>query len=138
MVLSDFLLFSSSCPLIFQSDHFGLSRDRSFRLANAPSKAAVSSTGLPVLLSSCLLYTSPLCFQWISDNRKAGKYPASLCNGVDESDCAYPDIIVRMRHRHCSPNTKPISASASSIFSMNSGTISSKLAMYFSSRSITT
>lgn len=54
MVLSDFLLFSSSCPLIFQSDHFGLSRDRSFRLANAPSKAAVSSTGLPVLLSLVL------------------------------------------------------------------------------------
>lgn len=47
MVLSDFLLFSSSCPLIFQSDHFGLSRDRSFRLANAPSKAAVSSTAGP-------------------------------------------------------------------------------------------
>lgn len=43
------------------------------------------------------LLSQPLCFQWISDNRKAGKYPASLCNGVDESDCAYPDIIVRMR-----------------------------------------
>ncbi|EFO3824177.1 RusA family crossover junction endodeoxyribonuclease [Escherichia coli] len=81
------------------------------------------------------LLSQPLCFQGISDNRKAGKYPASLCNGVDESDRAYPDIIVRMLHRHCSPNTKPISASASSIFSMNSGTISSKLAMYFSSRS---
>ncbi|MQI13351.1 RusA family crossover junction endodeoxyribonuclease, partial [Escherichia coli] len=25
----------------------------------------------------------------MSDNRKAGKYPASLCNGVDESDRAY-------------------------------------------------
>ncbi|ESA90622.1 hypothetical protein HMPREF1613_01815 [Escherichia coli 908616] len=84
------------------------------------------------------LLSQPLGFQWILDNRKAGKYPASLCNGVDESDRAYPDIIVRMRHRHCSPNTKPISASASSIFSMNSGTISSKLAMYFSSRSTTT
>ncbi|ADN68399.1 hypothetical protein APL45_gp12 [Escherichia phage vB_EcoP_24B] len=84
------------------------------------------------------LFSQPLCFQWISDNRKAGKYPASLCNGVDESDRAYPDIIVRMLHYHCSPYTKPISASASSIFSMNSGTISSKLAMYFSFRSITT
>ncbi|ESD50669.1 hypothetical protein HMPREF1605_03482 [Escherichia coli 908521] len=84
------------------------------------------------------LLSQPLGFQWILDNRKAGKYPASLCNGVDESDRAYPDIIVRMRHRHCSPNTKPISASASSIFSMNSGTISSKLAMYFSSRLTTT
>ena len=27
------------------------------------------------------LLSQPLCFQWISDNRKAGKYPASLCNG---------------------------------------------------------
>lgn len=67
------------------------------------------------------LLSQPLCFQGISDNRKAGKYPASLRNGVDESDRAYADIIVRMFHRHCSPNTKPISASASSIFSMNSG-----------------
>jgi hypothetical protein len=35
------------------------------------------------------LLSQPLCFQRISDNRKAGKYPASLCNGVDESDRAY-------------------------------------------------
>ncbi|KDT64992.1 hypothetical protein AC06_3858 [Escherichia coli 3-373-03_S3_C1] len=28
------------------------------------------------------LLSQPLCFQGISDNRKAGKYPASLCNGV--------------------------------------------------------
>ncbi len=35
------------------------------------------------------LLSQPLCFQGISDNRKAGKYPASLCNGVDESDRAY-------------------------------------------------
>ena len=36
--------------------------------------------------------SQPLCFQWISDNRKAGKYPASLCNGVDESDRAYQNM----------------------------------------------
>ncbi|BBA60895.1 hypothetical protein ECTOK1_C06930 [Escherichia coli] len=35
------------------------------------------------------LLSQPLCFQGISDNRKAGKYPASLRNGVDESDRAY-------------------------------------------------
>ncbi len=35
------------------------------------------------------LLSQPLCFQGISGNRKAGKYPASLCNGVDESDRAY-------------------------------------------------
>jgi len=40
------------------------------------------------------LLSQPLCFQWISDNRKAGKYPASLCNGVDESDRAYVMKIV--------------------------------------------
>ncbi len=38
------------------------------------------------------LLSQPLGFQWISDNRKAGKYPASLCNGVDESDRTYQNM----------------------------------------------
>ncbi len=55
------------------------------------------------------LLSQPLCFQGISGNRKAGKYPASLCNGVDESDRTYreqgggtidfPDDVSRARQK---------------------------------------
>lgn len=63
--------------------------------------------------SAYYLSSQPLCFLWISDNRKAGN-TYSLCNGVDESD-RLPDIIVRMSSPLL-PNTKLISASLRPFF----------------------
>ena len=52
------------------------------------------------------LLSQPLCFQGISDNRKAGNTNLALQRSRDESDRAYPDIIVRMRSSPLLPKYK--------------------------------
>lgn len=92
--------------------------------------AAGDAVGDPVKLDECY---AKLLSDFATGDRAAARlnHPGNAFTEAGELPCAPGSAVEGCSfHFHCSPNVKPISASDSSIFSMNSGTISLKSVMY--------